>query len=124
MAVIVVINVGSVPNDGTGDALRDAMVFVNQNFQNLNSQSNTNQNNITFLTTEIGNERMTTISGIAGNNVVTIPSGGYSDANYQYMFQAYDANGFPVSVRYISRTSTTITLNLPQPATLIVRTKK
>lgn len=124
MATIIVINIGTVPNDKTGDALRDAMNYVNQNFQALNSQANTNTNNITLLSTNDTNDKMFSQAGTTGDNIITIPGGGYSDANYTYMFQAYDTNGFQVSVRYVSRTSTTITLNLPQAATIIVRTKK
>jgi hypothetical protein len=32
-----VVNVGSSPNDGTGDALRDAMVYINENFTEIYS---------------------------------------------------------------------------------------
>lgn len=44
------INVGTVPNDGTGDALRNAMIYVNSNFEtarvNFQSQVTTNQLNL------------------------------------------------------------------------------
>lgn len=44
------INVGIVPNDGTGDALRDAMIDVNSNFEtvrvNFQSQVTTSQLNL------------------------------------------------------------------------------
>lgn len=44
------INVGTVPNDGTGDALRDAMIDVNSNFEvvkvTFQSQVTTNQLNL------------------------------------------------------------------------------
>lgn len=39
-----VINVGSTPNDGTGDVLRDAMVYVNENFTELYSNAVVNTN--------------------------------------------------------------------------------
>lgn len=39
-----VINVGSAPNDGTGDVLRDAMVYVNENFTELYSNAVVNTN--------------------------------------------------------------------------------
>lgn len=39
-----VVNVGSAPNDGTGDVLRDAMVYINENFTELYSNAVVNTN--------------------------------------------------------------------------------
>jgi len=39
-----VIDVGSAPNDGTGDVLRDAMVYINENFTELYSNAVVNTN--------------------------------------------------------------------------------
>jgi len=119
MAIIDNINTGTVPNDGTGDPLRDAFVKTNSNFQNLNNQSNENANKLT--NDKLFSETKTS----AGDQIFTIADGGYIDTNYEYTFNAYDANGFEVvGVRRVSKTSTTITLNLPQPCTVTINTKK
>lgn len=118
MATIQTIGVGTVPNDGTGDPLRDAMVKTNSNFQNLNNQTNTSTN-------QIANMRMFSDTVSSGNQAFTIPDGGFSDATYEYTFNAYDSNGFEiVGVRRVSQTATTITLNMPQAGTVTITARK
>jgi hypothetical protein len=70
-----VINVGSAPNDGTGDPLRTAYIKCNSNFSELYSQAQTNP--------------PTAASGSIGDR-----AGMYAyDATYfYYCFQDYDGS--------------------------------
>jgi len=48
-----VINIGTEPNDGTGDTLRDSFEKVNENFTDIFSQFSKTRENISFVTPEI-----------------------------------------------------------------------
>ena len=72
---IQVINVGTVPNDGTGDGLRTAYIKCNDNFAFLNSRVRTS-----VPTTSLGS-----VGDIVGNYAV--------DSGYFYIcFQDYDGS--------------------------------
>jgi hypothetical protein len=72
---IEVINVGTVPNDGTGDGLRTAYIKCNDNFAFLNSRVKTS-----VPTTSLGS-----VGDIVGNYAV--------DSGFFYIcFQDYDGS--------------------------------
>ncbi len=72
---IQVINVGTVPNDGTGDGLRTAYIKCNDNFAFLNSRTSDNP--------------PTTSMGSVGDAAGTISY----DSGYLYVcFQDYDGS--------------------------------
>lgn len=119
MATINTIDLGTTPNDGTGEGLRDGGVKINANFNSLNSQANTSTNQIAAM--KIWSET----KGSSGDQTFTIPDGGFTDSTFDYTFSAYDTNGFEVSgVRRISKTATIITLNLPQACTVTINARK
>lgn len=119
MATLQNIGLGSTPNDGTGDALRTGGQKINSNFQAINDQANISTNNISRM------KIWTEVKGSEGDQIFTIPGGGYTDSTYEYTFNAYDSNGFEVvGIRRVSKTSTTITLNLPQPCTVTINSRK
>jgi hypothetical protein len=119
MATIQTINVGTTPNDGTGDPLRDANIKINSNFQSVNDQANTSTN-------QIGNMKIwTEVKVSGGDQVFTIPNGGFSDSNYEYTYNAYDSGGYEViGLVRVSKNATTITLNLPQACTVTINARK
>lgn len=63
-----VINVGAAPNDGTGDTLRDSMIYVNENFAELYSNAYVNTN-IT-----VGNNSVNTIINSTAISVNVVSS--------------------------------------------------
>lgn len=119
MATLNLINIGTVPDDGTGDPIRDAYNKSNTNDTALNNQANLSTNNI-------ANMKMWSESKAgSGNQIFTIPNGGFLDSTYEYTFNAYDSNGFEVAgIRRVSKNATTITLNLPQPCTITINARK
>lgn len=74
-----VINIGSAPNDGTGDTLRDAYDKCNDNFDELYG-----------LIRAEGN-----VSLSAGNNVVVLSSA-FASTNYSVVI--FDVNGVGISL--------------------------
>ena len=70
-----IINVGSAPNDGTGDLLRNAMIKVNNNFEELYSfHSGTTITNFYSVTVSLSSAQVSTlgipkilIPGVTGN---------------------------------------------------------
>lgn len=61
------INIGAVPNDGTGDTLRDAMDKVNDNFAELYSQGGTTAGDVLVLRDDV-DENSTFINGLKTPN--------------------------------------------------------
>jgi hypothetical protein len=117
MAAIQSINLGTSPNDGTGEGLREGGVKIESNFQAINDQANISTNNIS-------NMKIWSESKGSGDQIFTIP-GGFSDSNYEYTFNAYDTGGYEVAgIRRVSKTNTTITLNLPQACTVTINARK
>jgi hypothetical protein len=72
MAVLDFIDIGSAPNDGTGDPLRDAFNKSNQNDQALNDDIGTNTNAITALQTGKANRANPSTAG----NIAELDAGG------------------------------------------------
>lgn len=69
MASIQTINVGTVPNDGTGDSLRNSFIICNNNFSFLSSiVSNTANANINANITSSG---ISTFNYLTASNIVT-----------------------------------------------------
>lgn len=69
MASIETINVGTTPNDGTGDSLRDSFIICNNNFSFLNSiVPNTSNANLTANITSTGTS---TFNYVTASNIVT-----------------------------------------------------
>lgn len=119
MATLTTIDLGSSPDDGTGDSLRVGGGYINTNFQNINNQANTSTNRIAYM--HLWSETKSS----SGNQTFTIPDGGFTDSTFEYTINAYDSNGFEVlGVQRVSKTSTTITLNLPQPCTVTIHARK
>lgn len=83
-----VVNVGSAPNDGTGDALRVAMVYINENFNELYSipivntsitVGNSSVNSFVNSTSLVFSNASSTIRvGNATSNVVANSTGVYT----------------------------------------------
>ncbi len=66
-----VINVGATPNDGTGDPLRDAMIKVNDNFDDLFSNAVVNTN-ITVGNNSVNTFINATSITVGSNNAANI----------------------------------------------------
>ena len=78
MPLLANINVGSSPNDGTGDSIRDSFIIVNENFQFVESFfPNTSVISLTANITSTGNSAFNNIT-ITG----TTTSSGNISANY------------------------------------------
>ncbi len=45
-----IVNIGTAPNDGTGDKLRDSFEKVNENFSDIYSELSNSRENISFVT--------------------------------------------------------------------------
>lgn len=91
-----IINIGTNYNDGTGDKLRDAMVKINENFQELYTDS-TEGTNLNFLPNAI--EAVNTNGNIKldpnGTGTVEVTSGAVFNTENQpnSLFVVYDSNG-------------------------------
>ena len=80
MPLLANINVGSSPNDGTGDSIRDSFIIVNENFQFVESFfPNTDIISLTANITSTGNSAFNNIT-ITG----TTTSAGNISANYLF----------------------------------------
>ena len=78
MPLLANINVGSAPNDGTGDSIRDSFIIVNENFQFVESFfPNTGNIGLTANITSTGNSAFNNLT-ITG----TTTSAGNISANY------------------------------------------
>lgn len=118
MATIDLIDTGIVPNDGTGDPHRDAFNKSNANDTALNAQANTTTNEVSRM--HIWSEALG-----SGDQVFTIPDGGFLDSTYEYTYNAYDSGGNEViGLVRVSKDATTITLNLPQACTVTINARK
>ena len=80
MPLLANINVGSAPNDGTGDSIRDSFIIVNENFQFVESFfPNTSVIGLTANITSTGNSAFNNLT-ITG----TTTSAGNISANYLF----------------------------------------
>ena len=80
MPLLANINVGSAPNDGTGDSIRDSFIIVNENFQFVESFfPNTDVISLTANITSTGNSAFNNLT-ITG----TTTSAGNISANYLF----------------------------------------
>ena len=80
MPLLANINVGSAPNDGTGDSIRDSFIIVNENFQFVESFfPNTSVISLTANITSTGNSAFNNLT-ITG----TTTSAGNISANYLF----------------------------------------
>lgn len=80
MPLLANINVGSAPNDGTGDSIRDSFIIVNENFQFVESFfPNTSRIDLTANITSTGNSAFNNLT-ITG----TTTSSGNISANYLF----------------------------------------
>jgi hypothetical protein len=80
MPLLANINVGSAPNDGTGDSIRDSFIIVNENFQFVESFfPNTSVIGLTANITSTGNSAFNNLT-ITG----TTTSSGNISANYLF----------------------------------------
>jgi hypothetical protein len=80
MPLLANINVGSAPNDGTGDSIRDSFIIVNENFQFVESFfPNTDIISLTANITSTGNSAFNNLT-ITG----TTTSSGNISANYLF----------------------------------------
>lgn len=71
MPLLANINVGSAPNDGTGDSIRDSFIIVNENFQFVESFfPNTSQIDLTANITSTGNSAFNNLT-ITGTTTST-----------------------------------------------------
>lgn len=110
---IELINVGNIANDGTGDDLREAMIKINNNFEDLDLRDN-EKTTVTNLGTGIGifdnivNYDIKLKSIIAGNNIgiTSTPAGEIQIAN---TLQAYE------QITIESNNSQSITITPPTP---------
>ena len=100
MPLLANINVGSAPNDGTGDSIRDSFITVNENFQFVESFfPNTDVISLTANITSTGNSTFNNLT-ITG----TTTSAGNISANYLF------GNGSQLSA-VIADTATYVTGN-------------
>lgn len=80
MPLLANINVGTSPNDGTGDSIRDSFIIVNENFQYIEQFfPNTSTANLTANITSTGTSFFTTvnISGVISSTSNITTSGYY-----------------------------------------------
>jgi hypothetical protein len=76
MPLLANINVGSAPNDGTGDTIRDAFTIVNENFQFIESFfPNTDVANLTANITSTGTSTFNNINAATVGNTGTVFTG-------------------------------------------------
>jgi len=100
MPLLANINVGSAPNDGTGDSIRDSFIIVNENFQFVESFfPNTDVISLTANITSTGNSAFNNLT-ITG----TTTSTGNISANYLF------GNGSQLSA-VVAGTATFVTGN-------------
>jgi len=120
----ITINIGSAPNDGTGDPLRDAMNYINQNFTELytnpfpsntvsvgNSSVNVSINSTSMSFTNaasyisVGNSTVNTVVNATGfsttSNTLTLGTSTNAANGYTYL-----PNGFKMNWGWISANST------------------
>jgi hypothetical protein len=68
--------------------------------------------------------RFKTESVSKGQVEITIPDDGYIDNLYNLEYQAYDSNGYEIFPVLVSKTSTTVILNMPQNGIVSIKTFK
>jgi len=95
------IDIGSTPNDGTGDTLRDAFSKVNTNEANINSDVGQNTNDITAVEgdiTDLQNDKADKVIPAAVNNIAQLDAtGNLADSGAQlsdFVIQPVDSINF------------------------------
>jgi hypothetical protein len=93
-----IINIGSVPNDGSGDSLRTAFSKINNNFTELYSYSSSNSFTYTV--------------GTSAQTILELPANTFTRGTFE-IYSVVPTDTLTVQISSITSTATDFTVNLP-----------